>query len=64
MPLINSQVELKLTWTEYCVLASAGAGNTDANSNSISFPIKDIKLYVYAVNLSAKDSQKLSKQRI
>ena len=33
----------------------------DTNSNNIIFPIKDTKLYVPVVTLSAKDNQKLSK---
>ena len=33
----------------------------DANSNKIIFTIKDAKLYVPVVTLSAKDNQKLSK---
>ena len=58
MPLINCNVELKLKWTNHCVYFAAGA---DANSNDISFTIKDTKLYVPVVTLPAKDFQKLSK---
>ena len=43
----------------YCVLFAAGADN-DANSNII-YTIKETKLYVGVVALSAKDNQKLSK---
>ena len=60
MPLINSKVELKSRWTKHCVLASAGVQNDDADSNDIIFTIKDTKLYVPVVTLSAKDNQKLS----
>ena len=61
MPLINCKVELKLKWTKYCVLAANGANNADPNSNNIICTIKDAKLYVPVVTLSAKDKQKLSK---
>ena len=43
----------------------SAAGNENANDNdndnNVIFTIKDTKLYVPAVNLSAKDNQKLSK---
>ena len=61
MALINFKVEIKLKWTKYCVLTAAGADNNDANSNNIIFTIKNTKLYVPVVTLSAKDNQKLSK---
>ena len=57
MPLINCKVELKLIWTKHCVLSAAG--NND--DNNIVFTIKDTKLYVPVVTLSARDNQKLSK---
>ena len=44
----------------YCVL-TAGDDNADANPNNIIFTIKDTKLYVPVVNLSARDNKKLSK---
>ena len=63
MPLINCKVELKLKWTKYSVLSTAGDDNTnDTNSNNIIFTIKDTKLYVPVVTLSARDNQKLSKR--
>ena len=43
------------------VLSAAGADNANADSNNIIFTIKDTKLYVSVVTLSAKDNQKLSK---
>ena len=43
----------------YCVL-TAGDNNADANPNNIIFTIKDTKLYVPVVTLSAKDNKKLS----
>ena len=44
----------------YCVLSPAGNNNANANPNNIIFPIKDIKLYVPFVILSATGNQKLS----
>ena len=61
MLLINCKIELKLKWTKYCILSGAGNDNTNANPNNIIFTIKDTKLYVLVVTLSAKDNQKLSK---
>ena len=51
MLLINLEVELKLKWTKYCVLLQ----NTNANPNNIIFTIKDTKLYVSGVTLSARE---------
>ena len=53
MPLINCKVELKFKWTNYCLLSAAGA------DNKIVFTIKDTKLCVPVVTLSARDNQKL-----
>ena len=61
MPYINCNVELKLKWTKYCVLSAAGADNVDNRDSNIIFTIKDTKLYVPIVTLSARDNQKLSK---
>ena len=61
--MINCKVELKLKWTKYCVL-SAGINDSiinNNNDNNIIFTIKDKKLYVPVVTLSARDNQKLSK---
>ena len=60
MPLINCKVELKLKWVNYCVLVVDGNDNTNAHPNNIIFTIKVTKLYVPAVNLSAKFNQMLS----
>ena len=61
IPLINCKVELKIKWTQYCDLSAAGNDNTNANPNNVIFSIKDTKLYVPVVNLSARDNKKLSK---
>ena len=61
MTLIICKIELKLEWKKYCVLAVAVNDNTDVNLDNIIFIIKDTKLYVAVVILSAKDNQKLSK---
>ena len=55
MPLNNCEIESELKWTKYCVLSAAGADNGNANSNII-FTIKDTKLYVPIVTLSARDN--------
>ena len=72
MPLINCKIELKLKWTKYCVLSVGGNendinnnnnnnnNNNDNNNNNI-FTIKDTRLYVPVVTLSARDNQKLTK---
>ena len=63
MPLINCTLELKRKWTKYCVLSVANNENKiseDANANNIIFTIKNTKLYVLVVTLSAKINQKLS----
>ena len=58
---MNCKVELKLKWTEYCVLIAAGADNVVANFNHIIFTIKDTKLYATVVTLSAKTQSKTIK---
>ena len=63
MSLFNCNLELKLKWTNYCVFSAVGTENIineDANANNINFTIKDTKLYVPAVTLSARDNQKVS----
>ena len=47
MPLINCEIDLILTWSKKCVIAS----NNVANQESI-FEITDTKLYVLFVTLS------------
>ena len=60
MPLINCKVELKLKWTKYCDLSASGADNVNGNAdgNIIIFTIKDTKLNVPVVTLSARDNKK------
>ena len=63
MPLINCKVELKLEWPKYSTLSVAGNENDIINNsanNKIS-TIKNTKLYVPIVSLSARDNKKLSK---
>ena len=55
MPLINCKVELKLKWTKYCVLPAAGNDNDNDRNDKIIFVIKDTKLHVPVVTLSARD---------
>ena len=62
MPLINFKVELKLKWTKYCVLSAAVNDNDNDRDGKIIFAIKDTKLYVPVVTLSARGNQKLSKR--
>ena len=65
MPLVNRRAELKLRWTRYSILSASGNKNNineDANVNNIIFTIKDTKIYVPVVTLSARDNQKLSKR--
>ena len=61
MPLINCKVELKLKLKKYCVLVAVCVDNTETNPDNIIFTIKDARLYVPVVTLSARDSEKLSK---
>ena len=66
MLLINCKVELKLKWTKYCALSAAGNDNesdddNDINANNIIFTIKNTKVSVSVVILSARGNQILSK---
>ena len=58
LPLINCKVELKCKWTKYCVSSTDGNINNN-DSNSITFTIKDTKLYGPVVTLTARYNQKL-----
>ena len=63
MPLINCEMSLTLTWSQNCVLTSRAyrEANTDAdpavagidNPTNATFKIKDTKLYLPVVTLSA-----------
>ena len=54
MPLINSELNLILTWSSTCVITnSTGAGT---------FEITDTKVYVPVVTLSTKENAKLLQQ--
>ena len=55
MPLIHCKAELKLKWMKHCVLATSNFDNTNANPNNITFNIKNTKLYVPVVTLSASN---------
>ena len=61
MPLLYCEIELKLKLINYCFLAAGGADNANVDSNNVIFTIKDTKLYVLVITLSAKDNQKRSK---
>ena len=52
---------MKLKWTKHSVSAAPGVDNVNGNDNNIIFTIKDTKLCVPVVTLSAKDNQNLSK---
>ena len=56
MLLINCKVELK-----FSVLSAGGAVNTNANHSNIIVTIKETKLHVTPVTLSARDNQKTIK---
>ena len=62
MSLINCKVELKLKWTKYSVLSAAGTDNPHVKSNNIIFTIKDGRLCLPVVTLSARNNQKLPKR--
>ena len=53
---------MKFKWTKYCLLSVTGNEsniNENDTSNNILFTIKDTKLHVLVVTLSAKDNKKL-----
>ena len=58
MPLINWKTELKLKWRKHLTFYAVGADNVNSKDDNIIFIIKDTKLNVPVVNLSAKDNQK------
>ena len=67
MPLINCEVSLILTWSKTCVLTSKATRNVARvdsinNPTGATFKIKDKKLYVPVVTLSAENDNKLLEQ--
>ena len=66
IPLINSKVELILTWSKNCVLADMTvnllANPAIAEPTELKFEITDTKLYVPVVTLSKENDIKLLKQ--
>ena len=66
IPLIYCKEWLKLEWTKYRVLSANGNDSVndnvnDNNDNNIIFTIKDKKIYVPVVTVSARDNQTLPK---
>ena len=69
IPLINCEVSLTLTWSENCVITSKATRDADPDADpavaginsrtNTTFKIKDTKLYILVVTLSAKDDNKL-----
>ena len=65
MPLINCEAYLTLTWSETCVLTNKATRNdvpgvdTINNPTGATFKIKNTKLYVPVVTLSAENDNKL-----
>ena len=57
MPLINCEVNLILTWSSTCVIASVIVAN-----QAPTFAITDTKLYVPVVTLSAQENTKFLQQ--
>ena len=57
MPLINSEVNLILTWSAHCIIVSTNVANLNAT-----FGITDTKLYVPVVTLSTQENAKLLQQ--
>ena len=57
MPLINCEINLFLTWSTNCVIASTNHANQNAT-----FTITDTKLNVPVETLSTKDNSKLLQQ--
>ena len=50
----------KLNWRKYCLLSAGDNENdSDVATDNITFTIKDIKLYLSMVILSAKNNQNL-----
>ena len=69
MSLINCEINLILTWSEYCVITSKVTRHANPNANpavaaiinptNVEFKVTDTKLYVPAVTLSTENDKKL-----
>ena len=63
IPLINCEVSLTLTWSQNCVIRSKATRDAIVlginNPTNATFKIKDTKLYVPVVTLSAENDNKL-----
>ena len=69
IPLINCEVTLALSWSETCVITSmekrtfaAGQPNRSNSPTNATFKIKDTKLHVPVVTLSAENHNNLLEQ--
>ena len=68
MPLIYCEISLTLPWSKFCVLKSEAIKNPDSRVDEINnptvatFKVKDTKLYVPVVTLSAENDNKLLEQ--
>ena len=60
LPLINTKLHLKLSWTENCIMNNVGANDNDDN-NTNTFQITKTELYITAVTLKTDDNLKLIK---
>ena len=64
-PLINSEINLPLTWSDNCVLTSKAKRDADPainNPTNATFKITDTKLYVSIVSLSTENDKTLLEQ--
>ena len=57
-------MELTLQWKNHCALSANGTDNNDADPHNIIFTIKDTKLYVPVITLSAKVLNKEFKRSV
>ena len=69
IPLVNCEVSLNLSWSETCVITSmekrilvASQPNGGDSPESVTYKIKDCKLYVPVVALSAENDNELLQQ--
>ena len=72
IPLNNCEISLTLTWSENCVVTSKATREADPdpdpavtginNPTNANFKIKDCKLYVPVVTVSAENDNKLLEQ--